>query len=84
MNERRPPYLTMSPLARDIIAGEEILCNCIFLKAAYEHSVLYKSIFSGADVGDITKAEMVLKGVPFDEALDFEIEGNCNLKSFRI
>jgi len=44
--------------ARDIKAGEEILCNYIFFGHIYETALDLKSICSGDDVGDITKAEM--------------------------
>ena len=56
---------------RDIKAGEEILCNYIFFSEDdYQIALDLKSVCSGEDVGDITKAELASKGVSSAEALD--------------
>ena len=62
--------LSYDVAVRDIIAGEEILCNYIFYENTYETAVNLKSVCSGEDVGDITKAEVASKGVLSIEALD--------------
>jgi len=55
---------------RDIKAGEEILCNYIFYDTIYQTALDLKSVCSGEDVGDITKAEVASKGAPSIEALN--------------
>ena len=65
--------LSYDVAVRDIIAGEEILCNYIFYENTYETAVNLKSVCSGEDVGVITKSEVASKGVSSIEALDEKI-----------